>query len=250
MNLNNNSLRQLTRLFALTLAAVGSIISADRPANVTWSQWVREDIFSGFLANDMERFGQGMAKIDAGLAELKGGEGTKTLIGWRAGGEMYLAVRAFERGDRAEFDKLYAKALASFAASKVPPFEGPTFAIEGGVYATLGERLPAEFKKTAYERIEANYMALRQAQSQFFDKLSLHERGEVLSGLAQAAQRLGRADVAKQRLEEVIASLPGSPYERRAKLWLEKPDVAATTSMMCLTCHDANRLANLTKAAK
>jgi hypothetical protein len=242
--------RSISRLIALPVAMTTLAIAADRPANVTWSQWVREDIFAGFLANDTERFEQGMAKIDAGLAELKGGEGTKTLIGWRAGGEMYLAVRAFERGDRAGFDKLYAKAVASFAASKVPPLEGPTFAIEGGVYATFGERLPAELKKTAYERIEANYTALRQAQSQFFDKLSLHERGEVLSGLAQAAQRLGRAEVARQRMEEVIASLPGSPYERRAKLWLDRPELAATTSMMCLTCHDANRLANLTKTTK
>ena len=70
-----------------------------------------------------------------------------------------------------------------------------------------------------------------------------HLRGELLAGLAQSAQRTGRAKEADQYLDKILALLPDTPYERMAKKWKTNPDAASRTRLTCLTCHAPGRLA-------
>jgi hypothetical protein len=67
-------------------------------------------------------------------------------------------------------------------------------------------------------------------------------RGELLGGLAQSAQRTGRNEEAAQFVDKILAALRETPYEPIAKKWKANPQSAATTSITCLTCHDAGRL--------
>jgi len=71
----------------------------------------------------------------------------------------------------------------------------------------------------------------------------VHLRGELLAGLAQSAQRTGHTEEQAQYVDKIIAVLGNTPYEQAAKQWKSHPESAATTSIACMTCHDAGRLA-------
>ncbi len=50
------------------------------PKGLSVSTWVREDIFTGWMAGDAERFSQGMKKLDAILAA---NPGAADALAWR-----------------------------------------------------------------------------------------------------------------------------------------------------------------------
>jgi hypothetical protein len=75
-------------------------------------------------------------------------------------------------------------------------------------------------------------------------------RGELLAGLAQAAERLGERDESRAYLTEITNLLPGTPYETKAKKWLEQPEAANNSTIMCQTCHEPGRLENVLAAQK
>lgn len=212
------------------------------PKGMRVSTWVREELFAGFLSNDMAQFENGMKKTgDVIASDPKAADA----LAWRGGGELYLAVRALEAGDRAKFDTLYKKALASFAGAKAvvsPQTSGAVSAITGGTFTLFADRLPEAMRLEGWQQIRTHYGALREEQKEYFAKLPVHHRGEVLSGLAQAALRLGDKDAARTLLNEVVTTLPDTPYVPFAKKALASMDMKA--KIACLTCHDAGRLAN------
>ena len=227
---------------ALWLAGV--VMGQDRPSGVPLNTWVREDIFAGFLAADMPRFEAGMAKVER---ELKANPTDSDALSWRGGGKLLLAVRAQEAGKSDEFTRLYSEARTDFAKAAEVAQGKPTmtgvYAIVGGSYTVFADRFPAGLRREAWTASQENYLALRNLQKPYFEQIPLHMRGEILSGLAQAAQRLGDTETATQRLNEVIEKLPGSPYATRARRWQEQPATAAKTSITCQMCHEDGRLA-------
>lgn len=226
----------------LLILSAAALAAETMPKGMRVSTWVREELFAGFLADDMARFDTGMKKTDAVIAaDPKSADA----LAWRGGGELYLAVRALEAGDRVKFDALYQKALGSFAASKAvvtPQTAGAFNAITGGSFTLFADRLPEPLRQEGWQKIHFHYSALRSEQKPYFTKMPVHHQGEVLGGLAQAALRLGEKDAAKALLEELIATLPDSPYVPFAKKALATMDSKAKVA--CLTCHDAGRLAN------
>lgn len=213
-----------------------------KPANLTVHTWVREDVFAGFLGNDMDRFETGVRKLDRILAE---NPNDAPALAWRGGAELYRAVRAHESGASGHFRELYAKATGMFdRARQLSPEDTGVLATSGGSYAVFAERLPAELRLEAYRKIRELYGRLHDAQQQFFDKMPVHMRGEVLAGLAQASQRLDQPDETKAYLTRIVNTLAGTPYESRAKKWMERPELARSSTLVCQTCHDPGRLKN------
>lgn len=209
-----------------------------KPENLPVSTWVREDVFAGILVGDMERFEAGVKKLETYLADHRD---SGDALAWLAGTQLLRAVRAHEAGDRAAFQRHYDQAMATFARAAADKNQA-VFAITGGSFTVMADRLPPELREAAYQRAYDNYVALKAAQAPYFDKLPVHMRGEVLAGLAQAADRIGKPDESKHYLAQLVAALPGTPYESRAKKWMERPEMAKTTSLTCQTCHDAGRL--------
>lgn len=220
------------------------------PAGIRVSTWVREDIFAGLLVNDQERFAQGMSKIDSILAaEPKNAEA----LAWRAGGEFYLALRAHENGQSARYRELRSKSNETFAEAARQGASSqalaPVYSIRGGTHALFADRLPESERREAWKTVKENYSALATLQKEFFDKMPAHHRGEVLGGLAMAAQRLGDDD-ASARLQDLASRLAGTPYATRAKRWIDNPDSAGKSSLACQTCHEPGKLAAVQAAAK
>ncbi|HKY03608.1 MAG TPA: hypothetical protein VJQ56_01895 [Blastocatellia bacterium] len=232
-------------LFVTVLVSVAAAQSIDPPLSDTRLSihtLLREDIFAGFLADDMERFSRGERNIE--LLLEKRPNVRYSLLAWKAGAALYHAVRAHENKQPEEFKKHYQRAVDLFAeASKTSPSTGEVEAITGGSYALLADRLPQEYRAAGWGQAYAAYQTLWKMQAPALDKLPVHFRGELLGGLAQSAQRTGRTQEVDQYLDKMLAVLADTPYEKAARRWKENPKSAANTSITCLSCHDAGRLA-------
>jgi hypothetical protein len=202
---------------------------------------LREDIFAGFLADDMERFARGEKNIQLLLEQRPANKAD--LIAWKGGAALYRAVRALENNKKEEFEKTYRQAQELFAqARQLQPQGGGATAVTGGSYAVFADRLPKEHRAAAWTEAYNAYRQLWKLQSEVVDKLPVHLRGELLGGLAQSAQRTGHAEEAAQYVDKILASLPGTPYESVAKKWKANPATMTSVAMTCLNCHEGGRL--------
>ena len=233
-------------LAALAAAAMAQTMTQSTEASLTDSRLtvhtlVREDIFAGFLADDMERFSRGEKNIDL-LLDKRPNE-KADLLAWKGGAALYRAVRAYENKNNDEFQKYYKQAYGFFAESKqVNPMSGGAMAVIGGSQLILGDRLPQDYRATAWSQAYAGYQMLLKGQESVVERLPLHLKGELLGGLAMSAQRTGHAEEAAKYVDKIIALMPGTPYEKAAKQWKANPQAATSTSITCLSCHDQGRL--------
>jgi tetratricopeptide (TPR) repeat protein len=204
---------------------------------------LREDIFAGFLDNNMERFSKAEANIEILLKQRPDQRGN--LLAWKAGAATYRAVRAHEAGQAGEFGRRFTEALDGFAAAaKVDSAGVGVAAVTGGTMVIFADRLPEKQRAAAWSLAYDNYSMLWKLQGATIEKLPVHHKGEVLSGLTQSAQRTGRRDEAAQYLDKMLTILAGTPYEGTARQWKSDPATAATTNLTCKNCHGPGRLAN------
>ena len=204
---------------------------------------LREDIFAGFLSDDLDRFSRGEKNIELLLVQRPDQKGN--LLAWKGGANLYRAVRAHEANRADEFQKYYRQALDSFEeARKSTGGNEGVGAVTGGSYAVFADRLPKEYRAAAWTAAYENYSTLYKQQTSILERLPVHLRGEVLAGVAQSAQRTGRTEEAAQAVDKILAVLRDTPYEPMAKKWKANPQAAANTSMLCMSCHDAGRLAS------
>jgi hypothetical protein len=202
---------------------------------------LREDLFAGLMANDVERFDRGAKNVELLMQERPDARGN--LLAWRGLVSMTRAVWARERHQDAEYAALYRDARAAFdAAVRVDPAGLGVHAIRGGVVVVIGDRLAPEHRAENWALAYESYQAIWKQQSATVEKLPVHIRGELLAGLTMATQRTGRADESRHFQDEISRLLPGTPYEARAKRW------TGTGSVACMTCHEEGRLATRTAA--
>ncbi len=210
---------------------------------------VREDIFSGFLADDMERLSRGEKNIQLLLEKRPAAKAE--LLAWKGGATLYRGVRAYENNNMAEYRRNYQAALDLFSESKkLSSDNGGAAAVIGGSYVVLADRLPKENRESGWSQAYDNYMILWKLQAPVVDKLPVHIRGELLSGLAQSAQRTNKNQEMTEYLDKILDLLKGTPYESAAKEWKNNPQKAASSTITCRTCHDAGRLSARLAALK
>ena len=203
---------------------------------------VREDIFAGFLAGDMERFSRGERNIQTLLEKRPTAK--PDLLAWKGLAALYRAVLAHENNRGDEFQSNYRAALDLFSqARQLGPENAGVAAVTGGTYVLFGDRLPKENRAAAWLEAYDSYQILWKQQAPIVDKLPVHIRGELLGGLAQSAQRSGRTQEAAQYIDKILELMRDTPYERVARKWKKNPETAAGSSITCLSCHESGRLA-------
>jgi tetratricopeptide (TPR) repeat protein len=232
----------------LLVALFVTVAMAQSPApplsdtRIPVSALVREDIFAGFLTDDMERFTRGEKNIQT-LLKMRP-EAKPDLLAWKAGAATYRAVRSHEANRTNEFRQKYKEAIDLFSqARQAGPNDPGVSAVTGGTYVLFADRLPEEYRDAAWSQAYESFQELWKNQGPVVDKLPAHIRGELLGGLAVSAMRTGRTEEARRHLDKILDVLAGTPYEAVAKKWKENPKVAANTSITCMTCHEQGRLA-------
>jgi len=239
-------------LLAFLLITAAATEVPDPPVSetrLTIHTLVREDIFAGLLENDMQRLARGEKNIQLLFQQRPAEEAP--LLGWQASATLYRAVRAHESSRTEEYREHYQRSLALFEeANRLDGENIGVAAVTGGLFVVLADRLPKEHQPDAWSRAYNAYQMLWKKQAPAVDKLPLHIRGELLGGLAQSAQRTGRAQEAAQFLDKIQTLLPDTPYANVAKRWKESPESVASTSITCRTCHEPGRLTARLEALK
>ena len=229
-------------VFALVTAAAAQ--SADPPiadTRLTVHTLLREDVFAGFLDNDMERVARAEQNIELLLKERPGERAN--LLAWKGGAALQRAVRAHEAGKPDEFARYFRDARDAFAAAaKLTSGNDGVAAITGGSYGFFGDRLPQEHRAAAWSQAYDSYSTLWKQQGPGIDQLPLHFKGELLSGMAQSAQRTGHGEESAQFVDRMLTLLANTPFEKTARQWKTDPASAATTNLMCKNCHSPGRL--------
>lgn len=228
----------------IVVAAVGTAasVSAQAPepplsdTRLTVHTLLREDIFAGFLQNDLVRLARAERNVDLLLASRPADRAP--LVAWQGSIALTRAAQAHEAGQADQFRQHYRRGMDLFTeAMKTAPETVGVFAIAGGSQVSLADRLPAAERQAGWEMGYAAYQQLWKLQGQVIEKLPLHHKGEVLSGLAQSADRTGRSEEAAAQIERILALLPDTPYAARARQWKEDPARRATSKLACQTCH-------------
>jgi len=84
-------------------------------------------------------------------------------------------------------------------------------------------------------RAAADYETALALRRNTFAGLGQHNRGEYLSGLAEAWALAGERSKSEAYLRRILAELPGSPYAERASVKLR--DWGDRSPLNCQTCH-------------
>jgi hypothetical protein len=247
-NTLNRKDQAMTRVTFLCVVAVCLMAAAPSPeppladTRLSIHTLVREDIFAGFLKDDMDQFARGEKSIETLLVQRPADK--PRLLAWKAGAVLYRAVRALEANRTEEFEEKYRQAMDLLSqARKLGPNDLGITAVTAGIYAMLADRLPEKLRGPAWSTAYDSYQALWKAQGPLVERLPVHLRGELLGGLAQSAQRTGRSKELGEYLDKILTVAPDTPYGRAAKRWKEDPKAATTTRLTCLTCHAPGRLA-------
>ncbi len=231
-------------LLIITLATIAVAYSSDIPLDdtrLTIHTLVREDVFAGFLQNDLERLTRGEKNIEMLLEKRP--KAKAELLAWKAGALLYRSVVALEKNQPADFEQKYKQTLALFAEAKqLGPNNGGVAAVTGGSFGLFADRLPKEHRAAAWETAYNAYQVLWKQQGAGIDKFPVHFRGEVLGGVTQSAMRTGRTQEANEYLDKMLVMLAGTPYEPTAKQWKANPKAAENSNLLCMNCHEPGRL--------
>jgi len=236
------------RVALVMLAVATAVAAAQSPepplsdTRLTVHTLMREDVFAGFLSNDMTRFERAERNAAALLEQRPDQRGN--LLAWQGAMRLYRAVRAHEAASPEEFARLYGDARELFAqAQRAQSGNEAVPAIVGGSLVVFADRLPQDQQASAWAQAHEAYTMLWTVQGPAIDKMPAHFKGEVLAGLAQSAQRTGRAGESAQWVDKMLVLLQNTPYEATARKWKEQPQSAATSSVACKMCHEPGRLA-------
>ncbi len=182
------------RTILLTVALGGRLLAADLDPRLTVHTYVREDIFAGFMANDMDRFTKGERKLEQMLAERPAEK--STTLAWMAGAAFYRASVANREGKTEESGKLVEKAMAIFAeGQKANPRDGGMYAVMGGTLVLFADKVPEQFRSAAWEKAYMCYQALGKQQMAGLNTLPLHIKGELLAWPGLRRARSARAAI-------------------------------------------------------
>jgi hypothetical protein len=232
---------------ALLACAVITTAAAQAPeiplgeTRLTVHTLLREDIFAGFLDNNVERMARGEQNLEQLLQQRP--EQRANLLAWKAGIAMQRAVRAHETGKPEEFTRYFKEARETLASARqISTGNDGVVAIVGGTYAVFADRLPKEHRVDAWTEAYGAYSTLWKAQGANIEQMPVHFKGEVLGGMAQSAQRTGHSEESAQFVERMLTSLRGTAYEEVARQWRDNPASVATTNLTCKNCHNAGRL--------
>lgn len=239
----------LLALVVMTAAAAQSPDALLSDSRLTVHTLLREDIFAGFIGNNLDRFARAEQNIEVLLKERPAQRAN--VLAWKAGASLYRAVLAHESGKPEEFERLFTDARDGFAAAAKLEFGNDgVAAITGGSLVTFADRLPEKHRAAAWSQAYDAYSILWKQQGAAIENLPVHFKGEVLSGLTQSAQRTGRSEEAAQYLDKMLTVLPNTPYEAMARQWKADPASAATTNLTCKNCHNSGRLSARLEALK
>lgn len=190
------------------------------------------------LKGDTERFERGMRTLEALLAKNPNDPAVKVLHG---NGVLARSGEAFQKGDMQTAAKLWQAGLDEMAqAVELAPENIFVRARRGVMLITATRSMPEAMAKPLTQLAVEDFekvLEIREKE-QTLTQRSTHQRGELLTGLADGWNRVGNADKARGYFERITRDLKGTIYEQKANAWLEgKPEAKSAGYFACSGCH-------------
>jgi len=190
------------------------------------------------LKGDTERFERGMRTLESLLAKNPNDPAVKVLYG---NGVLARSGEAFQKGDMQNAMKLWQSGLGEMAqAVELAPENIFVRARRGVMLISASRSMPPEMAKPLTQLAVEDFekvLEIREKE-QTLAQRSTHQRGELLTGLADGWSRLGNTGKARGYFERITRDLEGSIYDQRAKAWLEnKPETKVAGYFACSGCH-------------
>ena len=207
----------------------------EQKAAVRFDFKVREEMFAG-MDGDRESFDRAMKIIADTLAADP--DHAQALV-WRGDGRLFLAGQAFQRGAFAEGRTLSDQGIADMmrAVKLAPDDLAVRIPRATGLQPFAAGIRP--YDRAAADRLTRivldDFEFALKANTPRWNKLSEHDRGEILGALAESWFQLGEGAKAQPYLDRMTAELPGTPYAVNAAL--RRGDATAKKPLTCLGCH-------------
>jgi tetratricopeptide (TPR) repeat protein len=218
----------------VTLLAVAAVFCAQSPGTV---RSAGTDLLGG-LVGDMVRFERGMRTLDEILSKDPSNLEAKVLHG---NGVMARAGEAFKVGDNEKAIQLWQSGLDEMAqAVNAAPDNLFVRARRGVFMITASRNTPPQMTKPLLETAVEDFgkvLQIREREHTLAER-SDHQRGELLTSLADGWDRLGDKEKARGYFERITKDLKGTVYESKANAWLQnKPEAKAADYFACSGCH-------------
>lgn len=158
---------------------------------------------------------------------------------WHGAGLFGLSGQAFQEGDFQKGGELWQRGLKEMDDAVVLEPDNVGVRIPRGASLLMASRhVPPNRKEELLERTVADYERALELQEPYLDHISDHARGELLSGLAEAWNRIGDSTKARGFFERVVKEVRDSVYAESARKWLDAPSPAKRpTEFACMGCH-------------
>jgi tetratricopeptide (TPR) repeat protein len=224
--------------FAVVVVSATLVLTAapraqDPPRPMPFEYLVRADFFAG-LRGDVARLDRAMKICEDTLATTPG---HPDALVWHGAGLVIRSGQAFAQGDPEMGTERFRRGLAEMdQALRLAPDALSVIVVRAATINAAAENVRdrAQARTLLASAVDGFERALA-VQAPVFDRMSEHARGELLAGLAQGWSRLGQPDKARGYLERIVAELPDTRYQARARAWLE--DGPGSGPLTCLTCH-------------
>lgn len=220
---------KLSKLLFAAAAAAGILIAGER-----FDYLVRADFFTG-MAGDKAAMDRAMKLCEDTLA--KDPNHAEALV-WHGSGELILAGVFFRAGDKQKGGELWQHGFSEMAkAGTLAPDNPGVLVPRGATYLQIARGMPPgpQSRGLAQQGV-ADYQKVWDIQKLYFDTLSGHSRGELLFGLADGYDRIGRKDRAREVFEVLAAVGKSSGHQQQASEYLDKGSYSAKASF-CTGCH-------------
>lgn len=228
-------MKTITAGLVIVVLLAGALLAQQRPDMRT----LRADMLA-VLNGDMARFERGMQALESLLEQNPRDPKLKVLHGT---GVFARSGAEFQKGDMQSAMKLWQSSMDEMAlAVEMAPNDIFVRARRGVVLisASRSSAMPPAMAKpltqSAVEDFE-KVLEIREKE-QTLSQRSNHQRGELLTGIADGWNRLGNPDKARTYFERITRDLKGTVYEQKADAWLEnKPEAKAVDFFACSGCH-------------
>lgn len=148
---------------------------------------------------------------------------------------------AASKGDMADAGKLFESSIAEMdQAVRLEPDNPGVRVPRGAALIAASRTMPAPMGKPLLESGISDFEHILKLHEQdgSFPKRSNHQRGELLTGLADGWARAGNEAKGRAYFERIVKDLPGTIYQTRAQAWLDgKPESKSPEFFDCVGCH-------------
>lgn len=193
------------------------------------------DVFAIFNGPP-ERFEALMKDVDAALAANPSSPYARFLHGVGLGRR---SVEAIQQQDFKGAAELWQRALGELdTARNLAPDNEKIIGSRAALLISTSRQMPDGVDRPFLPSVAVDFEKVLRAWDAGGRQRSVHERGELLTGLAESLARTGQGEQARSYFNRILADLPDSVYATRARQWLDgRPESRQPSFFTCVGCH-------------